>query len=136
MVPNKKNAAGGAAPAREAAEPAASFEQALERLETIVEELESGSLSLEDSIARYEEGIKLSRRLTLTLNEAEKRIERLLETQGGDLTTTAMELDVTIAEVSNDSVATRETPSPDLPNEPRSDKRRKPSEDIPDELPF
>ena len=41
-----------------------SFEQALERLETIVEELEGGALSLEESIARYEEGMRLSRRLT------------------------------------------------------------------------
>jgi len=55
------------------------FEQALERLETIVEELESGTLSLDESIARYEEGVKLSRTLTHTLDAAEKRIERLIE---------------------------------------------------------
>lgn len=58
------------------------FEQALERLEGIVHELESGTLSLEESIARYEEGMKLSRRLTQTLAEAEKRIERLVEAGG------------------------------------------------------
>ena len=40
------------------------FEAALDRLQTIVGELEGGRLSLEDSIARYEEGMKLSRRLT------------------------------------------------------------------------
>jgi exodeoxyribonuclease VII small subunit len=56
-----------------------SFEQALERLETIVEELEGGGLTLEQSIARYEEGVKLSRRLGLTLDQAEKQIERLVE---------------------------------------------------------
>lgn len=66
-----------------------SFEQALERLEGIVHELESGQLSLEESIARYEEGMKLSRRLTQTLAEAEKRIERLVEA-GGRTTTEPM----------------------------------------------
>ena len=40
------------------------FEASMKRLETIVEELESGELSLEDSIARYEEGMKLSKGLT------------------------------------------------------------------------
>src|SRR5260221_10799209 len=58
------------------------FEQSMKRLETIVEELEAGELSLEDSIARYEEGIKLSRRLTQVLDESEKRIERLGEKEG------------------------------------------------------
>ena len=69
-----------AAPAGEAEAP--NFEEALERLETVVEELESGALSLEESIARYEEGMTLSRRLTQTLDEAEKRIERLAENEG------------------------------------------------------
>jgi exodeoxyribonuclease VII small subunit len=68
------------------------FEQSMKRLETIVEELESGELTLEDSIARYEEGIKLSRRLQLVLDESEKRIERLVEKEGAPPTTEAMEL--------------------------------------------
>jgi len=70
---NKKPTAGDDAP---------SFEQALERLETIVHDLESGELTLEDSLARYEEGVKLSQRLTVTLDEAEKRIERLTQLGG------------------------------------------------------
>lgn len=61
------------------------FEEALSRLETIVEELESGGLSLEDSIRRYEEGMRLSRRLNRTLDEAEKTIERLVENGGEDV---------------------------------------------------
>ena len=71
------------------------FEDAIERLETIVEELEGGALSLEESILRYEEGMKLSRQLTHTLDEAEKRIERLTETggEGGTPGTRPMELD-------------------------------------------
>lgn len=68
------------------------FEQSMKRLETIVEELEAGELSLEDSIARYEEGIKLSRRLTTVLDESEKRIERLVERAGEAPTTEPMEL--------------------------------------------
>jgi exodeoxyribonuclease VII small subunit len=59
--------------------PPQGFEQALERLEAIVQELESGRLTLEESLARYEEGMKLSRRLSQTLDEAEKRIERLTQ---------------------------------------------------------
>lgn len=83
-------------PAGGAEESAPSFEQAIERLQTIVEELEGGSLSLEDSIARYEEGMKLSRRLTTTLDEAEKRIERLVDgdAAGGPPATRPMDLDL------------------------------------------
>ena len=62
------------------------FEEGMERLEKIVAELESGELSLEDSIARYEEGMKLQRQLTDVLNQAEKRIERLVEKEGGPAT--------------------------------------------------
>jgi exodeoxyribonuclease VII small subunit len=58
------------------------FEEALGLLETIVEDLEGGQLTLEDSIARYEEGMKLSRGLAKTLDEAEKRIEKLVEGRG------------------------------------------------------
>ncbi len=71
--------------------PQPAFEDALKRLETIVEELESGELSLEDSIARYEEGVKLSRRLTQVLDEAEKRIERLVENADDEPVTEPME---------------------------------------------
>jgi len=62
------------------------FESSMKRLETIVEELEGGELSLEDSIARYEEGMKLSKRLTQVLDESEKRIERLVEKDGAPTT--------------------------------------------------
>lgn len=68
------------------------FEQSMKRLETIVEELEAGELTLEDSIARYEEGIKLSRHLTQVLDESEKRIERLVEKEGQAPATEPMEL--------------------------------------------
>jgi exodeoxyribonuclease VII small subunit len=60
------------------------FEEALGRLEAIVEDLEGGELTLEESIARYEEGMKLSRGLAKTLDEAEKRIEKLVEGRGAE----------------------------------------------------
>ena len=83
-----------AAPAGDATDPASlSFEEAIERLQTIVEELEGGTLSLEDSIARYEEGVRLSRRLTQTLDQAEKRIERLSAGGNDEPVTEPMELE-------------------------------------------
>lgn len=70
--------------AQAASGPELGFEDALARLETIVDQLESGELTLEASLERYEEGMKLSRRLTRTLDEAEKTIERLVENGGDD----------------------------------------------------
>lgn len=53
------------------------FEKALERLETIVGEMESGSLSLEKMMACFEEGTELVKFCTQKLNEVEKKIEIL-----------------------------------------------------------
>jgi exodeoxyribonuclease VII small subunit len=80
--------------------PSPKFEQALERLEAIVQELEGGRLTLEESLARYEEGMKLSRGLSQTLDEAEKRIERL--TQEGRRVPFEAELEKTAREPSTD----------------------------------
>ena len=88
----KKNPAAEPTPA--APEDGPSFEEALERLETIVEELEGGSLTLEQSIARYEEGVRLSRHLTAALDAAEKRIERLVAEGDGPPRTEPLELDL------------------------------------------
>jgi exodeoxyribonuclease VII small subunit len=85
----------GGEPARDGAP---SFEEAIERLEAIVEELEAGTLSLEDSIARYEEGMKLSRRLAQTLDDAEKRIERLVEAEREGERPTTRPLEAELAE--------------------------------------
>lgn len=56
-----------------------SFEEALTRLEEIVNELEDDSISLEKSIDLYEEGIELSKLCTTTLEEAELRIQKVAE---------------------------------------------------------
>jgi len=55
------------------------FEQALERLETIVREMESGELSLENMMARFEEGQRLVKACGETLSQVEKRIEILVK---------------------------------------------------------
>ena len=68
-----------ARPAAPSAPPAElSFEGALAKLEAIVAELESGELELERALAAFEEGVVLSRRCTSQLEEAERRIERLV----------------------------------------------------------
>ena len=57
------------------------FEEALKRLETIVEELEDDSVTLDKSLELYEEGIALSKKCTQTLEEAELRIQQVAEQQ-------------------------------------------------------
>ncbi len=59
------------------------FEKALERLETIVEQLEDGKLALEASLASFEEGVTLTRFLESELARAQKRVEELVESSGG-----------------------------------------------------
>jgi len=54
------------------------FEKKLENLEKIVQEMEKGELSLEDSLKRFEEGVRLSRECNKRLNEAEKKVKVLL----------------------------------------------------------
>ena len=55
-----------------------SFEAALERLEGIVRKLESGELPLDDSLAAFEEGVKLSAYCHRRLDEVEKKVQVLL----------------------------------------------------------
>lgn len=57
------------------------FENAMKQLENIVHELESGNLSLDDSIKKFEEGIKLSKYCSAKLDETEKRITILTKGQ-------------------------------------------------------
>jgi len=61
------------------------FEKDLEKLEEIVEALEAGGLSLDDSLKRFEEGIKLTSRCEKALKQAEKRIEILMKNAEGEL---------------------------------------------------
>jgi exodeoxyribonuclease VII small subunit len=61
------------------------FEKDLEQLEKIVEALEEGGLSLDDSLKHFEQGIKLSRRCEKALTEAEKKIQILTKNADGEL---------------------------------------------------
>lgn len=62
------------------------FETSLKKLEEIVRRLEGGSLSLEDSLKAFEEGVKYSSFCAKKLDEAERRIEVLLKHKDGTFT--------------------------------------------------
>lgn len=59
------------------------FEEALSRLEGVVDRLEQGDLELEQSLAAFEEGVRLSKRCVSQLDSAEQRIEILMR-EGGE----------------------------------------------------
>ena len=59
------------------------FEKALEKLEKIVEDLESGNLPLDEALKQYEEGVKLSRNCSEKLSQAEKKIQILTKSLDG-----------------------------------------------------
>lgn len=58
------------------------FEKNMSDLENIVTELEKGDLNLDESISKFEEGIKISKECNKILEEAEKKITILLEKDG------------------------------------------------------
>ena len=60
-------------------QPSEKYEEIVARLAKVVERLEGGGLSLEESIAAFEEGMQLSRAGTAKLEEAERKVEVLLE---------------------------------------------------------
>jgi exodeoxyribonuclease VII small subunit len=62
-----------------------SYEAALEDIERIVEQLESGELSLEDSLAVFEKGVGLTKYCYQKLDEVEKKIEILTKDREGKL---------------------------------------------------
>ena len=63
----------------------AKFEEQLTSLEAIVEKLERGDLSLEESVTLFEDGVKLSNACKVELEKAEGRIQILLEGPSGHL---------------------------------------------------
>ena len=63
----------------------ASFEAAFERLEAILEQMNTGSISLDDSLKLYEEADRLITICNKRLNEAERKIEILIKNRNGDL---------------------------------------------------
>ena len=75
-----------AAPKSSKPEESPSFEQALSRLESLVKEMEAGTLSLDRMMACFEEGSQLVKVCETKLNEVEKKIEVLVKK--GDAQTT------------------------------------------------
>lgn len=63
-----------------------SFEESLNELEKIATNLESGDLGLDEAIAEFEKGIKLSKECSQKLDEAEKKINILVQNENGELT--------------------------------------------------
>ncbi len=64
-----------------------SFEQSLKKLETIVDQLEKGDLTLEDSIKLFEEGVGLSAACKKELDTAEGKVQILIKQRDGSLKT-------------------------------------------------
>ena len=71
------------------------FEKSLDQLEKLVEEMESGDLSLEASLKAFEKGIKLTRECQTALSQAEQKVQMLI-TEGDQLK--AVELDDSLDE--------------------------------------
>lgn len=64
--------------------PQPSFDDGLDRLEALVQQLESGSLSLEEALACFEEGVQVSQALQKQLAEAQRKVEVLKAGLGGE----------------------------------------------------
>lgn len=62
------------------------FEQSLKELESLVQQMEQGDLSLEDSLQAFEEGVSLTRECQSILAQAEQKVQVLMES-GGELST-------------------------------------------------
>lgn len=71
---------------------AKTFEESLDELEQIVGKLEEGDMALEESLALFERGVKLSRDCRDRLTKAERRIEVLMKDSSGDIGLEEIEL--------------------------------------------
>lgn len=69
------------------------FEDALKKLEKIVEDLEKGDLSLDEALKKYQEGIELSRACSQRLDSAKKKIDVLTKSKKGDFELSALDKD-------------------------------------------
>jgi exodeoxyribonuclease VII small subunit len=95
------------------------FEDELKDLEGIVAQIDSGELSLEDSITAFERGVGLVRSLNQKLDEVERKVELLMRNAQGELKTTPYDAAAAKAERGN------------KPEENRKDGHKKDDEDIP-----
>jgi exodeoxyribonuclease VII small subunit len=74
------------------------FEEALKKLEGIVEAMESGDLPLEALLARFEEGTRLAKVCQARLADAEVKIQKLERDAAGEMTVTPLSADLTEGE--------------------------------------
>ena len=88
------------------------FEDQLENLEDIVTRIDSGELSLEESIGAFERGVGLVRSLNRKLDEVERRVEVLMRGAGGDLQSTPYEGETGAAD---NGGATKKVDDEDIP---------------------
>jgi exodeoxyribonuclease VII small subunit len=65
------------------------FEEALQKLEAIVTQMEEGDLPLEETLKAFEEGVRLARFCASKLDEAERKVEKLMRDQAGKLQATS-----------------------------------------------
>jgi exodeoxyribonuclease VII small subunit len=63
------------------------FEEALQKLEAIVAKMEEGELPLEEALKAFEEGVRLAKFCTSKLDEAERKVEKLIRDHGGKIQT-------------------------------------------------
>lgn len=61
------------------------FEEGMEKLEQIANELEKGDLDLDESVKKFEEGMKISKQCSDMLQDAEKKITMLIKNSDGEL---------------------------------------------------
>lgn len=88
-VPNHAKSAGQNSPAQQPP-----FEEALQKLEAVVEAMEADDLPLETLLAKYEEGAKLVKICQEKLAEAELKIQQLEKTAGGELKLKSFQIEV------------------------------------------
>jgi exodeoxyribonuclease VII small subunit len=80
----------------------ATFEDRLTALEAVVERLERGELTLEDSVRLFEEGVNLSSACKLELEKAEGRIQVLVESQQGGMQVAELDVEEELEDVDED----------------------------------
>ena len=68
------------------------FEDSLKQLEDLVERLESGEISLEESLQDFEQGVALVRTLRERLDQAQQRVDKIVEQEGGETAAQSMDL--------------------------------------------
>ena len=68
------------------------FEDSLKQLEDLVERLESGEVSLEESLQDFERGVALVRTLRERLEQAQQRVDKIVEQEGGETAAESMDL--------------------------------------------